>query len=1500
MATKGSLDIYNAALERKRNEGLKGPSDIFNSAYARKHGINQPDTQRASSVLQSNVFRSPMPPRYSSLYRPETPQERLARLGSQNATWTPGKKESAFRKFWNSATDKSYVLRELSEDLFGLSEGDIQFAEHSPTYTPADQIKNEGLAGWLLGGADRYGRVTARGTRQAIEGDYYALVAKGSGTKAERERALAVATDRNLQKKKSMTDYESILNARNSNIERTPEEKHTLRWREAGGMVSGLLDTADFAFFGATKAGTTGFKSLAKTIAKTDNSTEIYRLLVKRYGAGLPDDVTRASSKAFKYLNNVDDVTAALNRLDLQVQKGFVPKGKVGAANSTAAPSTSAVSKTPTTPLTVTKAKASGMSFDEWVKGQGETVYRGGKGITPEKIKDAGISVSKGRNVAEDFVKQKGGKVEDIIISKNANVIDYKDVPDVKYKELDDYSPSLDKGDKQIWRDLEVEYQKAVNWARENGYDAVKLPLEGETRIINPDVVKTRSQLKAEWDSAPTTTLFTRTQDIAELNPRMFDDATGEANTARNFMAKQKKRDARQPSREAKARLAQTQGEQSKKAPSQAQGVQTVQGRTKSSVPTRESYKEVYDKNVDKATRKAVATGKLSPTNPNQPAQSGAYRNLKKGMGEAWIGLRELVEDDMVRVKKLLQDKNVNVSDASDVYQAEILFHGRVGARLEEVSKTTNDIDRRILSVEKKHNIKGGVVQKQVNDYLIARHAPERNAALGDGAAGIKTHEAKARLAELEALPHGKDVRRIADEIQEMNNKTLDILLDGEVISKELYDTLRTKYRHHVPLYRYRLLDDGTDEVGDVLGRGFGTKGTGIKRAKGSDKEVLDVFGNVTFNYKQALIRAEENRVGLSTLQLARDNPDLGLFQIIKPKPIGKTFDDTGVVMEKITDPQVLTVRKDGKPVYIKINDERMAAAFQGMNREDIPSVLKPVATLTRFYAGLQTRFNPEFAFSNKVRDLQEVAVYLASKEGVGASGAAKAMTKDIGSTRAVLDSLRGIDSEGAKLYRQMRLDGGTTGGLGLSTRSQVDLDIDAIRKTNRSNPRKAAKMFVDGVDNWNTIFEDSSRLSVYTQALEQGLTRKRAAVLAKEASVNFNKAGRGGPLINALYMFSNASIQGSAKMLRAMKKPKAAAWVIGTIGTTVFALNKWNDSVDEDWRNKVTKWDRMSSMVLVLPTSEGVRYVTMPVSWGIKPMKVAMDYAYDAASGHLTSVGDVLGGFLASVIEGYNPVGGTDLTSALTPTALDAISEIRANKAWHGGKIRPDWNRNAPNSIQYFDDLGESTTGRALIGITNGLSSLGVEISPQTLNYALEQAVGGAGRTAKSTFNLGAGLLQGELPPPKDTPVIRRFYKTRDNEQIGSGASEYDTLRGILENQARDRFVAQQEAEKAYNQFKKLPREEAAERFGQLIETDPDLAKKVNEIIEKEKLNLNYTERMMGQLGVENGERATYIAEKFNSLETKEEKAALWSEYVEKKLITKAVAAQLMELLRE
>ncbi len=232
------------------------------------------------------------------------------------------------------------------------------------------------------------------------------------------------------------------------------------------------------------------------------------------------DDVVNDSN----FQQAMDDEMGFSSIAEYLKKKGFdglkVPHKDQGGWNEYILYNTDKISNKSSLDPLIQEAKKYG-SAEEFVKAQGIPVYRGGTDISKENITNAGISISKGRNVAEDFVKQKGGKVEEIVISPNAKIVDYSNIPNVKYKNLNDYSPELDNGNRQIWRDLEVEYQKAIDWAKLNGYDGVKLPLEGETRVINPDVLKTKSQL---------TDIYNQATKETEQKPKTPDEAISELN----------------------------------------------------------------------------------------------------------------------------------------------------------------------------------------------------------------------------------------------------------------------------------------------------------------------------------------------------------------------------------------------------------------------------------------------------------------------------------------------------------------------------------------------------------------------------------------------------------------------------------------------------------------------------------------------------------------------------------------------------------------------------------------------------------------------------------------------------------------------------------------------------------------------------------------------------------------------------------------------------------
>ena len=1022
---------------------------------------------------------------------------------------------------------------------------------------------------------------------------------------------------------------------------------------------------------------------------------------------------------------------------------------------------------------------------------------------------------------------------------------------------------------------------------------------------------------------------------------------------------------------------------------------------------------------VIRELRNSEVIGSLPPSKHKEKVLSigkeyAEYKKATEGIRGTWLSIREKVQDSFIRARKL-QDKVIRegkeIPESANIDQARTLFDGRVGARLVELKSVASDIDKEIVRSVKKVGVPSDEFANDVNSFLHARHTFERNKALGDGAAGITNDEARKILKAIEELPHKNQVKKVAEQLQELNDQTLDILLDAEVISEDFHKTLRAKYKTHVPLQR---IFEDTEEITTVLsGRGLDVRTTGIKRARGSDRPVADIFENIVANSEQAIIRAEKNRVDLTILNFARRNPKLGLFEEVIPPRIpvaretfekdvdsilranlvgfanklkvsvedvrrlefrrGKAFGvfqqkGFGELEEKIIktrfassestlahelghaidskipgfrkllnvdeyakeldavslsrvkditqvrpgfrdyllsteeklaevfslyitdrnlakklapkatkaldvflredeflaplskfapsnvneilefketifrprpdilfrDPQILSMRLKGEPVFLKINDQRLALALKGVNVEHVPSLMRGISSFTRLYSGLHTRFNYEFALSNNIRDIQEMAVYMASRKEIGFGGAGKAVMKDVSSKKAVFDFIMGRDTEGAKLYKQMRLDGGTTGGLGLSTKEQVKADISQIRKLNRSKPRQAAEKVIQAVDKWNTIFEDATRLSVYRTSLDRGLTRGQAATLAKEATINFNKKGTAGPIINGLYMFSNASIQGSTKMLKAMKNPKVAGTVIASLGTVVYATNHWNDSVDKDWRDKVTKWDRSSNVVVVLPSDDGdFNYITIPVSWGLKPIKVALEYSYDLGTGR-SGIWRATQGITTSFLEAYNPLAGDEnLLNTLTPTILKTPFEISKNRNWFGNRIKPDFDPDLPESAKYFKSLSNTNTGKAFIKATEFLSDKSqgrIEISPADLDYAFKQYIGGAGKSISRLFSLISSIGEGEIEA-RERPILNRFLKNKNEDEVLESLF-YEQIERENKQAARDKIEDTKRISPLYEEAQMLIKDgknqEAQEIVDNLSDYDWEIYKKL------------------------------------------------------------------------
>lgn len=882
------------------------------------------------------------------------------------------------------------------------------------------------------------------------------------------------------------------------------------------------------------------------------------------------------------------------------------------------------------------------------------------------------------------------------------------------------------------------------------------------------------------------------------------------------------------------------------------------------------------------------------PMAPNQRAQ------IARALNSWRTSVVEFLQNSDVRVKRMVELVGQGrLPDTADPYLKATLFYGRVGAKTRHGYDEARAIVDDTAALAKRAGMKLADAREMINDYLIARHAPERNTQHGPGAAGMTNAEIGQIIAAVNGRPDAAETKRIAARAINLHRLSLDLLHEAGVISDQTFNRLRTTYPNHVPLNR---VIPNTDDIGPILaGRGFDVYASGIKRAKGSDLEVRDILGNIVTNYEQAVLRSEKNLVDLSSLMfLRRHATDLqGLMRERRPRIIGQSSRGQPI-LEQTQDPRILHLFEDGHPVWVEFQDPRLASAFKNSNREQLGPMMRFVASVTRLYAGLNTRFNPEFAGPNKLRDLQEAMIYMAAQGRGGARGAAKTAFRDPASIKAIVDHLAGRSTPGANLYAQMVADGGTTGGLGLSTRRDVELNIAQLERLATSSPRRFAAGLVDLVDNWNTVFEDSTRLSIYKTALDQGASRERAAFLAKEGTVNFNRMGTAGPVINGFWMFSNASIQGTAKMVRSLRNPRVAAAVSVTIAAAVAAVSQWNDEIDPEWRDKVAKWDRLNGLPVLLPSVDGgVRYVTIPVSWGLKPIYVAASAAYDALSGVSGGLGKALSDVTTSILEGYNPLGGTDLISAITPTFLDTPFDIARNRSWSGNRIRPDFDPNMPRDKQYFMSLKDTAFGRAAIRTTEMLhDTTGLLVSPADLSYAIEQLVGGAGRAARKTLDTLIGAAQGQLPPASDFPFLSRFYRERSEEETGRGAGgDTEDIKGRLQSQSRERFDARSRADDVLRMLEGGDEDSERAALRQLRRTDPDTAKIVADRLKERDTGINFTDRQISQLGVANGERAEYLAERLAGLDEGAKREML-AEWRRKKLLPPAVWTQVVRIL--
>ncbi|HGA5700446.1 TPA: LPD38 domain-containing protein [Salmonella enterica subsp. enterica serovar Birkenhead] len=779
---------------------------------------------------------------------------------------------------------------------------------------------------------------------------------------------------------------------------------------------------------------------------------------------------------------------------------------------------------------------------------------------------------------------------------------------------------------------------------------------------------------------------------------------------------------------------------------------------------------------------------------------------------------------DKFQVLKAVQDKirdtGGKLDDSNNAYLAEELFHGKAENDL-------NAMKERYIQPLAKLLADYDIPQSALDEYLYARHAPERNAHIAkinpkmpDGGSGMTNAEAADIMDRVRRSGKQAQYDRLAGIVDDMLARRRELIKTAGLEKEGVVDAWQNAYKHYVPL-------KGQDADGTVprTGRGFVISGKESKMAMGRNSKAQSPSTQAIQDLTESLIRNRKNEVGNAFLKLVQDNPDKDYWQVFtddKPDTtrviVEKNDPATGDTIRQVEERPVpmamvadryFTTKKDGKTYYIKLHDERLMRAMKNMGPEMGNVVTRTLGAVNRMMSMMNTSLNPEFLVSNFIRDMQTAVMNLKAEQGrddgkLNGRDIAMKTVRDSGiAMKAVYASLRGksLTGRGAdwqKTWKEFVEDGAKTGWFRMNDLNGQMKEMDRLVSLAKGGWKgqgiQSWHSFTKLVEDANNAVENALRLSAYKHAREAGLSRSQAASLAKNMTVNFNRRGEQGVLLNSLYMFANASVQGTANMMRSLAHlngdgpllqrlrwsnlnmaQKLALTATGA-GYLLASLNRAGAGQDEDgvnWYDKVPDYVKEHNLVIMKSLFGGKagEYWSIPLPYGYNMFYLLGSTAEGVTRGNMTAskaAGNIVGGMLGA----FNPLGSEDsqtLTGTLfknaAPTILRPFADLWANESFMG---TPIYRTNFPGGTPKPEStLGGRSTPEAYKAFANWLNSVSggsqyrsgvVDINPDIMKYWIDYMSGGMGRFAGKTIDAAAKTYNGIDIPPQQIPFLGKL----------------------------------------------------------------------------------------------------------------------------------------------
>lgn len=466
-------------------------------------------------------------------------------------------------------------------------------------------------------------------------------------------------------------------------------------------------------------------------------------------------------------------------------------------------------------------------------------------------------------------------------------------------------------------------------------------------------------------------------------------------------------------------------------------------------------------------------------------------------------------------------------------------------------------------------------------------------------------------------------------------------------------------------------------------------------------------------------------------------------------------------------------------------------------------NMLKLGTWVNRQLSAFYTTRNPDFVVGNFFRDMLYSNCMTWVKES---PRYARRFHKNFGRVNPmVMRRLLGKWENGTldmsnrleSLFYQFMKNGGETGYTNVRDIEGHKRAVAAELKKQGSTGRRAWRALGMQLDLLNRSAENCARFAAFMTSREFGRSIDRAIYDAKEISVNFNKKGSGGKMVNAngqtalgktgaylsgggrlLYVFWNAGIQGMTNFGRQAKlhpaKFSAGATALFTLGYVIPLLAQMlgggdGDDDDKNAYYNLPEYVRRSNICFYA----GDQWITIPLPIEYRAMYGMGELAHGVISGNERYSNSELARQMASQVSQIFPIdmleGGGGISPFIPSAAKPFTEAYIMNKGWTGlpvykdtpfNKNNPEWTKAYASADKHLVDfakwLNETSGG-------DDFKKGAIDINPAKIEYLLNGTFGGMftfPNKIKKSIETAAGSRDFEW---RNMPIANRLIKSGD-----------------------------------------------------------------------------------------------------------------------------------------